>query len=116
MTQRVLVVEDDALLALDMADQLRDAGLEVIGPATTVAKALTLLDEQGCDVAVLDVHLGAETSTPVAQALGARGIPFVIVSGYSTDQLPPEFANVCAISKPARPEDLIARLSQLKRG
>ena len=68
MTTRVLVVEDDGLLALDIANQLTDAGLEVVGPATSVAKALELL-ETGCDVALLDVNLGKETAEPVAYKL-----------------------------------------------
>lgn len=87
-----------------------------IGPATNVAGALRLLTEKGCDAAVLDVHLGLETSAPVAQALNARGIPFIIVSGYSIDQLPPGFGDASTLSKPARPEELIARLRKFRTG
>ena len=77
---------------------------------------MRLLAEKGCDVAVLDVQLGLETSAPVAQALNARRIPFIIVSGYSIDRLAPEFGDACTLSKPARPEDLIARLRKLRTG
>ena len=81
MAKRVLIVEDDALLALDIAQQMSDAGFEVVGPATSVAKALRLVTEVGCDAAVLDVNLGIVTGAPVALELKARGTPFVVLSG-----------------------------------
>src|SRR6185295_3946750 len=110
MTKRVLVVEDDALLGLDLTEQLTDAGLEVVGPAVSVAKALKLIGQTGCDAAVLDVNLGRETAEPVALELRARGTPFVVLSGYSSDQHPLGFHGAPMLSKPARPEELIALL------
>ena len=110
MSKRVLVVEDDALLGLDIAQQLADAGLEVMGPAISVAKAFRLMEQTGCDVAVLDVNLGNETAEPVALELRARGTPFIVLSGYSSDQHPPGFQGAPILSKPARPEDLVALL------
>ena len=90
MNKRVLVVEDDAMIALDIARELTDAGLEVVGPAISVAKALRLIGDYGCDAAVLDVNLGNnETSEPVARELRARSTPFVVLSGYSSEQHPP---------------------------
>lgn len=109
MTTRVLVVEDDGLLALDIANQLTDAGLEVVGPATSVAKALELL-ETGCDVALLDVNLGKETAEPVAYKLRALGTPFAVMSGYAKEQHPPGFQGAPVLSKPTRPEILVAVL------
>lgn len=110
MSHRVLVVEDEVLLALDVADQLTDAGFEVIGPATSVAKALALIDEVGCDVAVLDVNLGDETSERIAQVLRAQSTPFVILTGYSTQQLQAGFRDAPVLSKPASPSVLLAAL------
>jgi DNA-binding response OmpR family regulator len=110
MSKRVLVVEDNALLGLDIADQLTDAGLEVVGPAISVAKALMLMGKTGCDVAVLDVNLGNETAEPVALELRARHTPFVVLSGYSSEQHPPGFHGAPVLSKPARPEHLVAML------
>ena len=110
MITRVLVVEDDALLALDIARQLVDAGLEVVGPATSVTKALGLIGKIGCDVAVLDVNLGKETAEPVARELRLRGTPFVVLSGYSSEQHPPGFHGAPVLSKPARPGVLVATL------
>jgi DNA-binding response OmpR family regulator len=110
MTKRVLVVEDDALLGLDLTQQLTDAGLEVVGPAVSVGRALKLIGQTVCDVAVLDVNLGRETAEPVALELRARSIPFVVLSGYSTDQHPPGFRGALMLSKPARFEELVALL------
>jgi DNA-binding response OmpR family regulator len=62
---RVLVVEDEFMIGLDIGQQLAGAGFEVVGPALSVAKALRFVAEPGCDVAVLDVNLGSETSEPV---------------------------------------------------
>jgi DNA-binding response OmpR family regulator len=87
MTFRVLVVEDDFLIAIDISQQLAGAGFEVVGPATSVAKALKLLAERGCDIAVLNVNLGDETSEPIARKLQSAGKPFVVLSGYPADKL-----------------------------
>ena len=81
MSIRVLVVDDEALIALDVAQQLTDAGYEIIGPATTVTGALELLKKHGCDAAVLDARLGDETSEVIAQELQVIGKPFVEACG-----------------------------------
>jgi DNA-binding response OmpR family regulator len=110
MTKRVLVVEDDALIGLDIAQQLTDAGFEVVGPAISAGKALSLLAEKGCDVAVLDVNLGRETSESVASELRAQHTPFVVLSGYPSEQHPLSFRGAPTLSKPARPQELVAML------
>ena len=69
MAERVLVVEDEPLIAFDVADHLRDAGFQVVGPVASVSAALKLLESVGCDLAVLDVNLGRETAAPIADAL-----------------------------------------------
>ncbi len=103
---RVLIVEDEPLLAMDVADQLTDAGFEVVGPATSVAYALKLLGKVGCDVAVLDVHLGPENSEAVALALKSSGTPFVVLSGNSQKHFPPGFEGAPFLSKPISPPTL----------
>ena len=75
MSVRVLVVEDEFMIGLDIGQQLASAGYEVVGLATSVAKALKLVAQSGCDIAVLDVNLGGETCEPVAQKLRASGKP-----------------------------------------
>jgi len=113
---RVLVVEDDAFIAFDLADHLRLAGFTVVGPAASAAEAMRLLGEAPCDAAMLDVHLGPrETSELVAVELKARGIPFVTVTGYSHEQRPPAFDGAPVLSKPVPPANLIAALSRCLR-
>ncbi len=85
--RRVLVVEDEFLIALDVEDALGELGCEVVGPVPSVAAALDLLGAGRCDVAVLDVHLGEGSTAPLAQALGERRIPFVVLTGYERSQI-----------------------------
>jgi CheY-like chemotaxis protein len=113
--RRVLVVEDEALVAMLVEDALSDAGAIVIGPAATVSEALGLLARELPDVAVLDLNLAGETSTPVADALAARGIPFVVATGYGADGLPAGHASATVLAKPYDPDDLTAALGRLCR-
>lgn len=110
MSKRVLVVEDEAILAIDIAEQLTKAGFEVVGPATSVAKALKTIQEQGCDIAVLDVNLRDETAEPVARELRSRRTPFVFLSAVAKQNLPFGFDGEVLLQKPARPEVLVAAL------
>ena len=100
--RRVLVVEDEPLIASKIESILSNAGLDVIGPAGNVRQALTLIEHQGCDAAVLDVSLGDETSAPIAHGLIRSGTPFVVVSGYARAQLPKIFRTAPLIGKPLR--------------
>jgi DNA-binding response OmpR family regulator len=110
MSPRVLIVEDEFFIALDIGQQLADKGFEVIGPAPSVSKALRLVAEPGCDVAILDVNLGGETSEPVARKLQESDKPFVVLSGYSTDNKLPWFGRAPVLPKPLRMDDLVAAL------
>jgi DNA-binding response OmpR family regulator len=83
---RVLVVEDELLIALEIEDILSAAGVEVIGPATTVGAALALLQHERPDAAVLDANLRGEWVVPVAQVLRSLKIPFVLASAYTAEQ------------------------------
>jgi DNA-binding response OmpR family regulator len=108
---RILIVEDDALLALDLKGHMERAGFSVVGPAASASKALALLAEAGCDAAILDVHLGrGQTSEPVAQELRSRGTPFVTVTAYSHEHRPEAYSGFPVLSKPARPLDVVAEL------
>lgn len=98
--KRILVVEDEPLIALDIAAILKQAGFDVLGPVGSVGHALALLDRSGCDAAILDVNLGDETAESIALRLSSSHIPFVAVSGYSADQLPPEFGSAPLVGKP----------------
>jgi DNA-binding response OmpR family regulator len=113
---RILVVEDETLLALEIAEVLKECGFEVAGLAASVSRSLELFGSKGCDAAVLDVKLGQETSEPVALELVRRGIPFVILSGYARHQFPPVFNAAPALTKPMRPGPLVAALRICLKG
>lgn len=100
--RRVMIVEDEYLIAMDLALGLGDLGAEIVGPAGSVREALELLEDAGntLDGAVLDVNLRDERVYPVADALRARGVPFVFASGYDAALMPPEYADVPRCGKP----------------
>jgi CheY-like chemotaxis protein len=112
--RRIMVVEDEALVAMLVEDALVDAGYSVVGPVATVQEALMLLDggEQP-EAAVLDLNLAGETSTPVADALAQRGVPFVVATGYGAAGLPPEHKDVPVLAKPYDPTELTRALARL---
>jgi DNA-binding response OmpR family regulator len=109
---RILIVEDDPLIGFDLAVELEAHGFAIVGVAPTVAKALTLFQDYGCDVAILDVNLGRETSAPIARKLAAAQVPFIAVTGYSIEQCPREFATVPLLSKPFQTARLVAELKR----
>jgi DNA-binding NtrC family response regulator len=111
--RRILVVEDEALVAMLVEDALMDAGFGIIGPAATVEEAMRLLDQERPDAVVLDLNLAGETSTPVADAAAARGIPYVIATGYGAAGLPPGHQKAMVLAKPYDPSDLTAVLSRI---
>ncbi len=99
--RRILVVEDEYVLAQDLRLELEDAGAEVLGPAPSVAEALALLAREAPpDAAILDVNLGGELVFPVAEALRERGVPFMFATGYDRSSLPPAYADVPRCEKP----------------
>lgn len=108
---RVLLVEDQILIAMALESELVDAGYRVAGIAGTVASALRLIETAAPDLAVLDISLGREQSFPVARALMARGVHFVFATGYGADlALPDEFSAVPVVEKPYAMADLLAKL------
>jgi len=114
--RRVLVIEDEALVAMLVEDALIDAGFGVIGPARSVSEALDLLAGEVPAAAVLDLNLGGETSLAVADVLEERGIPFVVATGYGAAGLPAGRRHVPVLPKPYDPADLTAALEKLCGG
>ncbi len=111
---RVLVVEDEPLVALQIADTLIGAGFEVAGPAGSTDEACALIDEQGIDVAVLDFNLGdGTTSAHVAKMLRDRRVPLMFVTGYTSEQLGRPVGNAPVLCKPIAPAVLLNALNQL---
>ncbi|WP_367382527.1 response regulator [Stenotrophomonas cyclobalanopsidis] len=104
---RVLVVENDEMSAALLQMQLVQAGAVVVGLAATVAESLRLLQETSADVALLDYRLARnETSEPVAAALAAARVPFVLATGMTADQLPASMRGGVLLVKPYLSVDL----------
>lgn len=112
---RILIVEDEPLIAENLRTELVDAGFEIVGIAARVEKALILLDEIAFDVAIVDANLAGRTAAPVAAALSKRGVPFVVLSGYAAEQLQQEFAGAIFVQKPYLLVQLIRDLNTLVR-
>ena len=115
---RVLVVEDNFLLAMEIEGVLRRHGGVVLGPVGSIERALALLDDEAPpDIAVLDVDLQGCWVTPVAAALGTRGVPYVLVTGYADLQLrEPELHGRRRLDKPVSDDDLLRALLEVLRG
>ncbi|HEX4262457.1 MAG TPA: response regulator [Acetobacteraceae bacterium] len=111
--RRVLVVEDELMIAMLIEGALQQAGCEVIGPLVRLGPALTAATEGALDIAVLDRDLAGEDTRPVAETLEARGVPFVFLTGYGTDSLPPDKPHWRALGKPFRTQTLIAALTAM---
>jgi DNA-binding NtrC family response regulator len=110
--QRLLVVEDELLVALDIESILTGAGMVVVGPASTAHEALELIASSTLDAALIDAKLGGEPVNDVAQALSERGIPFAYVTGYGRESLPPDYP-APIVTKPFDADRLLAAARRL---
>ena len=111
--KRVLVVEDELLVAILVEDLLADAGCVVVGPFARLAAAVAAARVEAVDVALLDVNVAGEMVFPVAHVLEERGIPFLFVTGYGEAALPPNRPHWRACAKPFQPEHLTDCLAQV---
>lgn len=98
--KRVLIVEDEYLVALHLEDLLEALGYQVVGRASHLNDALVLARNSEIDFAVLDINLAGPYSFPVADILRDRGIPFIFASGYGSDGLVEGYQQETALSKP----------------
>jgi len=111
---RVFFAEDEPLVAMLVEDMLVEIGCDVASFALTGDDALRMAREAEFDVAVLDVNLDGETSYPAAEALRARGIPFIFATSYGVRGMNPAFADVPVLQKPFRKEDLARLLKGIR--
>jgi DNA-binding response OmpR family regulator len=107
---RILIVEDEPMLAFTLEEYLIDAGFEVVGVAGRLETALAIIESGVVDAAILDANLAGVSAGPAALALTARGLPFIVVSGYLPEQQPSAFDGALRVQKPCRPERLIQSL------
>lgn len=110
---RVLLVEDELLIAQMLRVMLEDLGCAVVGPAARVNEALDLIEAEPVDAAVLDICLNRQFSYPVADELTLRGVPFLFSTGYQPDRVRPEYRDCPILQKPYRAVELERVLIEL---
>lgn len=111
---RILVAEDEYLLAHELSAELDDAGATVVGPVASVQGVLDLLArERALDGAVLDVNMRGEWIFPAADLLAERGVPFVFTTGYDASVIPERFRHVPRCEKPVRMSVIVDAVAQL---
>ena len=111
--RRILVVEDEMRVVMMIEDMLADLGCQSVTAAATVDKALALINSQVFDVALLDMNLNGDDSHPVAEALSARGVPFVYSTGNAGQSLRDGYSDRPVLRKPFKYEELAAILTRL---
>ena len=110
--RNVLLVEDEAMVRLELAAALETAGARVLGPAANVREAGDIAARERPDAAVLDINLGGETVAPLAEGLAALGVPLVFTSGYrNLELLPKSLRDEPLLQKPVSPDDLLSALA-----
>lgn len=111
---RIMIVEDEFLIADDVAAMLREAGAQVIGPAGSLPEGMRLAaDTETIDAAVLNIDLGGVLVFPLADELGARGVKILFLTGYAESNIPDDYAAVPCCRKPTAPACVIDELKQL---
>ena len=110
---RILIVEDEPVIAITLEEVLIDAGFAIAGLAGKLDKALALVESGACDAAIVDANLAGVSASPVAISLAARGLPYIVMSGYSKEQMRGEYPGAFFLSKPCRPELLLETLNSI---
>ena len=110
---RVLLVEDEPLIAIDAEDMLRHMGVETVVWARNVADAMAATDASTFHAALLDLRLGGEISIPLAQRLAAQNVPFGFLTGFEDRAIPPEFKDRPIVAKPFTPQQIHGLLVRL---
>jgi two-component SAPR family response regulator len=105
---RVMIVEDEALVAMALRESLDEMGFTVLGPFSRITEAMVALRNNEIDAAVLDVNLGGELIYPLADVLAAGSVPFVFVTGYGAEEIERRFSSVPVLQKPIEREALQA--------
>ena len=111
--RRVLLVEDEAVIAFAVEDMLGELGVAVVGPAFRLDEAIELAQAEAIDAAILDVNLNDQRSYAVADELARRGVPFLFATGYAEAGVQWTGHEVPLLAKPYRQEQIAAALGKL---
>ncbi|HET7634418.1 MAG TPA: response regulator [Burkholderiales bacterium] len=111
---RVLLVEDESVVAMLLEDILGELGCKVVGPVARVDKAIEMAQHETLDAAILDVNLNGHDVYPVADALAARSIPFIFATGYGRDSLRPPYDDRPLLQKPFQQRDVDAAFAEVR--
>jgi CheY-like chemotaxis protein len=111
--RKVLVVEDEAMIAGLIETTLGEAGCLIVGPFATLEQAFETLERERLDAALLDIRLNGRDVYAVADALNTRGIPFIFISGFTQKQMPPGYRKCPYIAKPFTPDAILALLAKV---
>jgi len=111
--RRILIVEDEIMVAWALEDILTGIGCVIVGPAARLNQALAMIETEIIDVALLDINLNGEKSYLIADALGARGVPFVFSTGSRQDRMPDGYQQFPLLQKPFSGEKLAEALAKL---
>lgn len=87
MTARIIIIEDEPLVALEIEQAVAEAGCRVAATAYTLDQAFAVIEAEPCDGVIVDANLSGDSAEPFVERLKARGIPYILVSGYGRDQL-----------------------------
>ena len=114
--RRVLVVEDEYILADDLRQILDQNGFEALGPLPSMAEALGIINnDERIDCAIMDINLRGEVAFPLSSALMKRKIPFLFTTGYGSAQIPSEFNSIARLEKPFMASELISEIETIFR-
>ena len=111
--KHILVVEDEYFIAADLRRALITAGATVVGPTGNLTEGLSLINDAPIDAALLDVNLEGDFSYPIADALAARGVPFLFLTGYDDWSLPEAYRSIQRIAKPFPIDTLMTAAGRL---
>jgi DNA-binding response OmpR family regulator len=111
---RILVVEDESMIALYIAELLEDHGFKVVGPVATLSDAIDLASRQRLDGALLDVNIVGGRVDSVAEILDRRGVPFIFVTANGRNELPQRFINTRLVAKPFNASNLIREIKLIR--
>jgi CheY-like chemotaxis protein len=98
--KRILLVEDEFLVAAEMTEEVRDLGLDVVGPCSSVEEAIAAIQSADIDAALVDINLGGTWAYPIADELLARNVPFAFTTGYDQASILDRYEHVPRVSKP----------------